>query len=201
MNYAGFPYCKLKVGFSKNYKCFHFMLLSLKTPYLSEQINYSTRHCIDHELCTLIIDSHFFRKNDIRRLAAPLSSCTHFDGRKFNSDAKKAAIAYAIENCGGMDFADADALHSMLFDYQFQREMQHPITKISKLFSRFRSIRIAGSRKPFGATLLLMGLPVSRTPSHDPTAPAKGPDHPVAPGQVSPLRPWTENWRAGCVRV
>jgi len=61
---------------------------------------------------------------------------THFDGRKFNSDAKKAAIAYSIENCGGMDFIDADVLHSMLFDYGNELGLAGLFDKATHLFTR-----------------------------------------------------------------
>lgn len=60
----------------------------------------------------------------------------HFDGRKFNSDAKKVAIACAIDNCDGMDFADADALHSMLFDYGNDFGLAGLFDKATHLFTR-----------------------------------------------------------------
>lgn len=60
----------------------------------------------------------------------------NFDGRKFNSEAKKAAIASAIENCDGMDFANADKLHSMLFDYTNEFGLAGLFDKATHLFTR-----------------------------------------------------------------
>lgn len=61
---------------------------------------------------------------------------TYFDGRKFNADAKKAAIAHAIENCDQMDFADADVLYSLLFDYSNEFGLAGLFDKATHLFTR-----------------------------------------------------------------
>ncbi|MGC1495442.1 MAG: hypothetical protein WA790_06510 [Sulfitobacter sp.] len=60
----------------------------------------------------------------------------HFDGRKFNSEAKREAIAHAIANCEGMDFADAGALHSILFDYDSEAGLAGLFDKATHLFTR-----------------------------------------------------------------
>lgn len=61
---------------------------------------------------------------------------THFDGRKFNANAKKEAIAHAVENCDHMDFVDANALYSLLFDYNNEFGLAGLFDKATHLFTR-----------------------------------------------------------------
>lgn len=60
----------------------------------------------------------------------------YFDGRAFNSEAKKNVIAAAIEKCRGMEFANADALYSMLFDYENDGGLAGLFDKATHLFTR-----------------------------------------------------------------
>jgi len=60
----------------------------------------------------------------------------YFDGRKFNAQAKKDVISAAIKQCDGMEFADADALFSMLFDYKNDYGLAGLFDKATHLFTR-----------------------------------------------------------------
>ena len=60
----------------------------------------------------------------------------YFDGRTFNAQAKKDVISAAIEKCDGMDFANADVLFSMLYDYKNDYGLASLFDKATHLFTR-----------------------------------------------------------------
>lgn len=60
----------------------------------------------------------------------------YFDGRSFNAQAKKEVIAAAIEKCDGMEFANADVLYSILFDYENEGGLAGLFDKATHLFTR-----------------------------------------------------------------
>jgi predicted RNA-binding Zn-ribbon protein involved in translation (DUF1610 family) len=60
----------------------------------------------------------------------------YFDGQEFNAPAKKAVIMAAIEKCDGMDFAKADTLYSILFDYRNEFGLAGLFDKATHLFTR-----------------------------------------------------------------
>ena len=60
----------------------------------------------------------------------------NFDNQTFNAEAKKRAIAAAIDKCDGMDFADTDTLCSILFDYGNSGGFAGLFDKATHLFTR-----------------------------------------------------------------
>ena len=73
-------------------------------------------------------EGNFFQKlkSDPRR---------YFDGQEFNAPAKKEIIAAAIDKCDGMEFADADVLYSILFDYGNEGGLAGLFDKATHLFT------------------------------------------------------------------
>lgn len=59
-----------------------------------------------------------------------------FDGQEFNALAKKEIIDAAINKCDGMEFADAEALYSILFDYENKSGLAGLFDKATHLFTR-----------------------------------------------------------------
>ena len=68
----------------------------------------------------------------------------NFDNRTFNSEAKKDAIATAIEICDGMEFADTDTLFSILFDYGNNHGLAGLFDKATHLFTGRTGIATEG---------------------------------------------------------
>ena len=60
----------------------------------------------------------------------------NFDGQNFNSHAKRDVIAAAIKKCEGMEFADADTLYSILFDFNNDCGLAGLFDKATHLFTR-----------------------------------------------------------------
>ncbi len=60
----------------------------------------------------------------------------YFDGQEFNAPAKKEIIAAAIDRCDGMEFAQPDALFSILFDYDNDGGLAGLFDKATHLFTR-----------------------------------------------------------------